>query len=521
MKLRPQHGVPLLLLAAAVSEQAYADVTAKNDVARGAVNDTIVINVLANDVFTGVQFGDPFVNVDNGESGLKPAENGSVSVNNDGSITYVPNPDFQGQDTFEYEVFENGEDYGSDIALVTVSVGVGASSIVVGDNNKSTGEMIDSVCDDSNSDNVSEELAAACAGIGALTDEELAQLTAEITPEEILVTRRMMSEMSRGQTDRIYSGQQLIRQGLNPSQLVLNGTSIPLADYKGGTASSDQAAPIGVFGTIHIDQVEHDASGLESAYDSDTYGVTVGVDYRLRPNLHVGGAFDWATHEVEYAQESGQLDSDVYSLTGYFSWFANQQLGVDVQLGYAMGTIDTKRNITVPVTQVVYGDTDSEQWNLSTQVQWTFSRDGWTLTPYLRLDYIMTEVDGYDETGDSAWLMGVGDQEMNQLSTSLGVSGTYAVSYDWGVWVPGFSASMVSENSSDYSPVEFSLLADSSSNGEFSLQPESEDSLFYEAEINSVFILAGGFSTFVSVRSIEGYENITAYQYSLGFNYEM
>ena len=117
--------------------------------------------------------------------------------------------------------------------------------------------------------------------------------------------------------------------------------------------------------------------------------------------------------------------------------------------------------------------------------------------------------------------MGVGKQEMDQLSASLGLEGTYALSYSWGVWVPGFNLSMISESNSDYSPVEFSLLGDSSSNGDFSLQPETEDSMFYEAEVNSVLIFAGGLSTFASIKTVAGYENISAYQFSFGFNYEM
>ncbi|MBA54126.1 MAG: hypothetical protein CMK89_06675 [Pseudomonadales bacterium] len=520
MKIRPHHGVPLLLLSAAISEQVYAQVTAADDFARTPVDQTIVINVLNNDEFTGVQFGDPFVEVA-GENQLKPADNGSVSINQEtGEIIYVPDQGFEGQDTFQYEVFENGEDYGSDIALVTVYVGTGGITSLLNDNEQTTASMVDAVCADGNEENLSDKLRTACDQFKNSSLEDQALLISQITPEEILMTRRMMSELNRGQTQRIYSGQKMIRSGLNPSQLVLNGTSIPLSEYKGGAASSDGLSRIGLFGTVHIDQVEHDASGLESGYESDSYGATVGVDYRLRTDLHVGGAFDVVTHEVDYDNKGGSLESDVYSFTGYLSWFKDA-LGVDLQMGYASGSIDTRRNITIPTDQVVTGDTDSQQWNLSTQVQWGFARDAWTLTPFLRLDFISTEIDAYDEQGNSAWLMGVGKQEMDQLSAALGLEGTYALSYSWGVWVPGFNLSMISESNSDYSPVEFSLLGDSSTNGDFSLRPETEDSMFYEAELNSVLIFAGGLSTFASVKTVAGYENISAYQFNFGFNYEM
>nr|WP_219812003.1 tandem-95 repeat protein [Vibrio jasicida] len=78
---------------------AVADIVADS---ANIVEDTpTVLNVLGNDTFEGQS---PVVSV---EAGNGPA-NGSVVVNNDGTITYTPNQDYNGADEFTYTVTSGG-----------------------------------------------------------------------------------------------------------------------------------------------------------------------------------------------------------------------------------------------------------------------------------------------------------------------------------------------------------------------------------------------------------------------------
>ena len=85
---------------------------------------SIIIGVASND------FG--FLTTVNKNSintvGLLQPQNGSVSVNPEGTITYVPNPGFEGVDTFEYSVCSTDYPNLCDIGLVTVRVTDCASS---------------------------------------------------------------------------------------------------------------------------------------------------------------------------------------------------------------------------------------------------------------------------------------------------------------------------------------------------------------------------------------------------------
>ena len=48
--------------------------------------------------------------------------NGTVVINGDGTVTYTPNPDFNGTDTFTYRVCDDGTPVACDEGTVTVTV---------------------------------------------------------------------------------------------------------------------------------------------------------------------------------------------------------------------------------------------------------------------------------------------------------------------------------------------------------------------------------------------------------------
>jgi len=91
-----------------------------NDVANIAINDTASVSVLSND--SDLENDPMFVNIK-----TTPA-NGTAMVNNDNSITYIPNNGYTGTDTFDYSVCDhsNPDCHNCSYARVTVNVGTNA-----------------------------------------------------------------------------------------------------------------------------------------------------------------------------------------------------------------------------------------------------------------------------------------------------------------------------------------------------------------------------------------------------------
>ena len=88
---------------------------AVNDIAITDANKAVLINILTNDDPVGSTF-----NLGSVEITTQP-QNGYIVKNNDGSVSYMPNKDFTGQDTFYYRVSDN-LGYLTNIASVTITV---------------------------------------------------------------------------------------------------------------------------------------------------------------------------------------------------------------------------------------------------------------------------------------------------------------------------------------------------------------------------------------------------------------
>lgn len=522
MRLKLAHGFPMLALALAVQDVS-ADVTARDDVITVAPGQSVTIDVSANDDWTG----NFYQIVDLGQ---ETQAGGTISYEDYGGlVTYQAPEDYEGEDSFFYYA-DDGTGYGQG-ATVFITVQRGGSgegeegeleSTVSGVNNKRAARVLDNICERIQNDDtagLSEGVINACNEFGDMSDEQRRNALAQINPEEVLAMRQMMSSVSQNHTQRVYQHQGAMRTG-RVNRVAINGNNLSLQNYIGG-AAGEQNSRWGMFTSIHYDGAEHSQTKYEAKYEMTGIGASVGVDYRLSPRLFMGGAVDWSTFEVEYSSGDGKVDNDVLNVTGFITWYVNQ-FSFDMQLGYGKADFDSRRNIDYTgVATVATGSTSSDQYNLSLQTDWTHSRNALTLRPYLRMDYMSTEIDGYTESSSSPWAVRVGDQDVDQITTSLGLDTTYSMSFGWGVFVPGLKISAVSESSSDYSPVRFQLVGVSTPDGVFELQPDTEDSLYYQYDLNAVFLLKGGWSTFLSGQFISGYDNFSTYVVSGGVRMEM
>ncbi|WP_299686077.1 Ig-like domain-containing protein, partial [uncultured Dokdonia sp.] len=95
-----------------------------NDTASTDEDSPINIDVLDNDTLDG---GTPEVT-----EVTNPA-NGTVTIETDGTVTYTPDPDFNGTDTFDYTVVVTNSDGSTSTQTATVVVGVNPISDVEDD----------------------------------------------------------------------------------------------------------------------------------------------------------------------------------------------------------------------------------------------------------------------------------------------------------------------------------------------------------------------------------------------------
>lgn len=523
----PQYALPLLILSAA-TQNATAAATAVDDNATLSQGQTYVdIQVLSNDS-TDLEGGELVI-----EQVSSPSY-GSAIIYGDGIIRYTPGENYTGSDVFTYEVTDQSG-YGG-FASVFISAGEEPEPepepnsvfepVATGGTSKTIARLLDQNCTFNAGEGgvgAAQSLlfGADCTRLqGYLQDGDTALLNAalrQIAPEEALTQRDLLAENSRNKTSRLYRAIASMRAG-NSTSLSINGTSLPF----GGAAGDDGlGSPWTLLSSLQLDNLEHDQTGNEAGYESDAKGLMIGLGYRLSGDLNVGAAFDWMTYDVGYDASSGDLDSDIYSLTGFLSWYRNA-LALDLQLGYTTADTNAQRRFALVTPEASFADSDygSDQLDASAQLDWSWQRQALALRPFLRLDYLKSNIDAFSETGNSAWLVAAEKQNHEQLNTSAGLDTSYTLTYAWGVMVPSIKLSLVNQANLSNSPVAFQLINEESELGRFELRADSPDSLFYQWDLTSAFILANGLSTFFGAQILSGYDGVSAHQVNGGVNWE-
>jgi uncharacterized protein YhjY with autotransporter beta-barrel domain len=381
---------------------------------------------------------------------------------------------------------------------------------VDGPRNKAVAAMLQDAC---NSEGVSDQLSSNCALL-AEVEGDLNGIMSEIAPDEALIQSRLLADNNRNKTSRVYQGMSHMRSGNGGVAVSVNNRMLP----SGGAAGEGFGSPWTLLTSVQVESLERDQTWREAGYESSAVGVLLGLGYRVNDNLNIGAAFDFTTYDVDFASNGGTMDTDIYSVTGFLSWYKGP-VSLDVQAGFGSGDTTAQRRITFPDVSLANSDYGSDQVNLSTQLEYAFQSGAWAVSPFLRLDYLNSEVEGFTETGDSPWLTSADEQTHEQLNTSVGLDTRYTLTKSWGVMVPGLRVSVVNQSNLSNDPVNFQLI-DAGSLGNFQLRSDSADTMFYQWELSSAFVLPNGLSTFIAGQVVSSYESTSAYQITGGFNWE-
>jgi large repetitive protein len=111
--------------------------SANDDTASLDEDGEVIIDVLDNDN----DALDPFGDIDPNSTTITVGpENGTVEINDDGTLTYIPNADFNGEDTFTYQVCDDGNPLPAmcDEATVTITVNPINDTLLAADDEDTT-----------------------------------------------------------------------------------------------------------------------------------------------------------------------------------------------------------------------------------------------------------------------------------------------------------------------------------------------------------------------------------------------
>lgn len=164
-------------------------------------------------------------------------------------------------------------------------------------------------------------------------------------------------------------------------------------------------------------------------YQADAGGIAFGGDTLINPDLRVGLAFSYGNTSVdaEGVNQGNTTDLDSYQALAYASFLGNGWY-LNGSLGFAKHEFDTRRLVTVPLSETLTGSHDAWQYSAKVDAGYPFKMgNSLTLIPMASLAYSYLDQDGYTEKGGAAALS-VKDVNTDSIRTGLGAKALVTLS---------------------------------------------------------------------------------------------
>lgn len=192
------------------------------------------------------------------------------------------------------------------------------------------------------------------------------------------------------------------------------------------------ASPWSVYGEANYAGGNREAQALLSSYDYRSPGGTIGVEYRVNPNLRVGAVFGYAQPDVNLAVQNAHYKIDAFQIGGYASYTAANWF-VDGLAAYGRQNFAMDRQ---GIIDIIRGSTNADTFTLAGKTGYLFNAGWLRVGPIAGLAYTNAQIAAYTETGDILLTNIVNRQTLESLTGSAGVQFRAPLAIGNGVYSP-------------------------------------------------------------------------------------
>jgi outer membrane autotransporter protein len=288
-----------------------------------------------------------------------------------------------------------------------------------------------------------------------------------------------------------------------------------------GSASADTGGLHGLslFASVDYQNFDQDTTRFESGFDRDTVGGTIGADYLFSNGMVVGSAVNYG-HEFGRYDDGGGFDHDAYGILVYGSFVPITSMFVDAVAGYTRKDYSFDRrasfaSATLATSGPTNGDTNGNEFRLGVNAGYDFLLGRFTVGPRVGVLYRETTIDSFRESGSTGLELEYDNQNIQSLTTTVGVFGSVAISTGFGVIVPQASAEYVHEFLDDQRSVGFRLVQDMTPR-RFLFQTDRPDRDYFNLGVGVSMVLANGFQPFLNFRELVGYDDRSSHTVNVG-----
>ena len=172
--------------------------------------------------------------------------------------------------------------------------------------------------------------------------------------------------------------------------------------------------------TPHLARTEQKSKGIGgSTSESDLIGISAGLQFSASENTQGGVAINYSRADTDLSGDYGSNDIDALQLAGFFR-FNKDEWFFDGGVSASRGGLDLVRT---GVFEDMKANPNTHALGAFAQAGSLFDlgETGFKVGPVASLRYTDSKVNSYSETGDSLLTISVDDQEIQQLSASVGL----------------------------------------------------------------------------------------------------
>ena len=244
----------------------------------------------------------------------------------------------------------------------------------------------------------------------------------------------------------------------------LTDTLVPIYFSNDGNSGSDYQNTSWSFwseGTISIGSTGD--TNQSSSKSINTSAITLGADKKGQDNIMRGIALRFGTDDVDVGDLGSALDMNSFSLTFYETKPKGEQRFTDHLFGISFINSNLINNSG---SQSTNGDRYGEQLYGSLSLRDTFSKNRLNFTPKLKINYGITHLGAYKETGSEGLNLEYEDQYIGNFTSSVGTSLDNTYDFEVGSFIPYFDF----EYYADMSPASKQTFSYVSNGEEFTLK---------------------------------------------------
>ncbi len=362
------------------------------------------------------------------------------------------------------------------------------------------------------------------------TNSDLANALSEVIPEEFEIVQSVATEASTEQLKNVGRRLEAIRagvMGLSVAGLNWNPSEVS----RGGTAGSEDYARLGAFLTGVYGTGDREDSDNVAAFDFDTAGVTIGVDYRFSAAFVAGIAYSYTDSELDIGNNFGDIDVESNSATFYGTFYA-ENFYVEGFATFGTNDYTSSRNVDYNtnsgVRETLSSNTEGDQFTWGLSAGYNDNAGNWWYSYYLSTNAIDLTADGYTETtsnpnGGSLALI-VNNQDIESLQAILGGQLSFSASTAIGVVKPYLDVAYHYEfEDGDEDPISAQYANDPFRDEDghtLRVFTDAYDEDYFRITLGVSAVFQGGTQVFLNYDTVAGLEDITSNVITAGVRME-